>query len=152
MRKSAMAFLAVGFVLVASGGPSAGEYAQDNTAATEVVKLARTLGQAFIKHDVETIKRLLADDQIAILGYGRPETRADQLEKLADLKFESASMADIKPVGISNDVVAVSFKLVRKGTYKGKPLTPEVYVLAVWANRNGKWQQVTYQETRPEGQ
>jgi hypothetical protein len=47
-------------------------------------------------------------------------------------------------------VVAVSFKLVRKGTLKGRELTPEVHGLAVWAKRDGRWQRVTYQETVPE--
>jgi hypothetical protein len=138
--------------LVGSGRPRAGEPAEDGAAAKEVVRLAHTLSQAFARGDANTIKRLLADDQVAILGYGRPETKADQLKKLADLEFEMDSLEDVKPVPISKEVVAVSYKLVRKGSFKGKALAPEVYVLAVWANRNGRWQQVTYQETLPERQ
>jgi hypothetical protein len=145
-----MTFLAVGLMLTGNSGARAGQAPQDDAAAKEVVKLVQTLSQAFVKGDAATIRRLLADDQIAIFGYGRPETKAEQLKKLADLKFESASLEDVKPVPISKDVVAVSFKLVRKGTFKGKPLTPEVYALAVWARRDGQWQQVTYQETLPE--
>jgi hypothetical protein len=126
-----MTFLAAGLVLTGSSGVCAGQAPQDDAAAQEVVKLAQTLNRAFVKRDADTIRRLLADDQIAILGYGRPETKADQLKKLAHLKFEAASMEDVKPVRISKAVVAVSFKLVRKGTFNGKALTPEVYVLAV---------------------
>jgi Domain of unknown function (DUF4440) len=150
MCRNAMRFLAVGLLLAGSSGVCAGQAPQDDTAAKEVVKRAHTLSQAFVKGDADAIRRLLADDQIAIFGYGPPETKADQLKKLADLKFETASLEDVKPVPISKDVVAVSYKLVRKGTFKGKALTPEVYALAVWAKRDGQWQQVTYQETLPE--
>ena len=147
MCRSARRFLAVGLLLTGSSGVCAGQTPQGDAAAKDVLRLAHTMTQAFAKGDADTIRRLLADDQIAILGYGRPETKADQLKKLADLKFETASMEDVKTVPISKDVVAVSYRLVQKGTFKGKALAPEVYALAVWAKRDGQWQQVTYQET-----
>jgi hypothetical protein len=142
--------LAVGAAVLMNSGLWAIEPAKEDQAARDAVKQAKALSDAFVKGDAETIKSLLADDQIAILGYGRPQTKADQLKKLADVKFESASMQDIKTIPIASDVIGVACKLVRKGTFEGKPLTPEVYVLAVWARRDGKWQQVTYQETLPD--
>src|SRR5262249_53783132 len=76
MCKSVMTFLAVGLMLTGNSGAGAGQAPQDDTAAREVVKLVQTLSQAFVKGDAATIRRLLADDQIAIFGYGRPETKA----------------------------------------------------------------------------
>jgi hypothetical protein len=46
--------------------------------------------------------------------------------------------------------VALSFRLLRTGTFRGKALAPAAYVIAVWVKRNGRWQQITYQETLPE--
>ena len=146
MFRTLTTFLAVGLMFL-GGGVWAGEAPPDDPAAKEVLKLAHTMTQAFAKGDAATIRGLLADDQIAILAYGPPESKADQLKKLADLKFETASMEDVKAVTLSKDVVAVSYRLVQKGTFKGKALAPEVYALAVWAKRDGQWQQVTYQET-----
>src|SRR5262245_3026793 len=100
MCKRAILFLAAGPLLLGNGRVCAQDPPKDDAAAKEVVKLARTLSQAFVKGDADTIKRLLADDQIAILGYGPPETKAEQLKKLVDLKFEKASMQDVKPVPI----------------------------------------------------
>jgi hypothetical protein len=138
--------------IVGSSGLRADEPSPDDAATREVVRLANTLSQAFVKGDAETITRLLADDQIAILGYGRPETKADQLKKLADFRFEKASLEDVTPIPLSNDLVAVSFTLVRKGTFQGRALTPKVHALAVWARRDSQWRQVTYQETLPDKQ
>ena len=152
MYRATLTVLGIGVVLVGVGRLRAAEPPRDDAATKEVVQLAHTLSDAFVKGDADTIERLLADDQIAILGYGPPESKADQLKKLADLKFENASLHNIKPVPISKDVVAVSYKVVRKGTFQGKALTPEVYALAVWAKRHSKWQQVTYQETLPQKQ
>ncbi len=144
-----LVLLMAGLMLAETNGLSPAASAPDEDAA-EVVKLAHTLSQAFVKGDVETVNRLLADDQIAVLGYGVPESKAGQLEKLADLKFEKAMLQDVKAIRISQDVVAISFRLLRKGTFRGKELTPEARVIAVWAKRDGQWRQVTYQETRPE--
>jgi hypothetical protein len=150
MSKNAMTFLMIGLVLAGGNRLFAGAPPQEDTATKEVTKLANTLSQAFVRGDADTIKRRLADDQIAIFGHGGPETKADQLKKLADLQVERASLEDVKAIPISKDVVAISYRLVRKGTFKGRELTPAVEVLAVWARRDGRWQQVTYQETQLE--
>lgn len=123
--------------------------AQDDADLRELLASVRELSAAFVKSDEVAIKRLLADDQIAVLGCGAPESKRDQLEKLRDLKFESADLDDLRTHRISGDVIAVSYRLTREGVYKGQPLTPEVYVLAVWAKRGEHWRQVTYQETVP---
>ncbi len=143
--------MVVGLVLPASNVPSAGLTLPDDAAA-EVVKLASMLSQAFVKADAETITRSLAGDQIAVLDHGAPETQADRIEKLTDLKFANAALQGVKPVRISADAVAVSFGLLRTGTFRGKPLAPSASVIAVCAKRDGQWQQVTYPETLPEKQ
>jgi hypothetical protein len=130
--------------------PIDGVPAKDDAATKEVTQLANTLCQAFVTGDADTVKRLLADDQIAIFGHDLRETKTDQLRKLTELAVERAILEDVKAIPIGKDVVAVSFKLVRKGTLKGRELTPEVHGLAVWSRRDGTWQQVTYQETEPQ--
>jgi Domain of unknown function (DUF4440) len=137
-------------VLAGGGRLWAGAPAPDEAAAGEVMRLAHTLSQAFAKGDAAAVRLLLADDSVAVFGSGRPETKADQLRKLAHLRVERASLEDVQAIPISQDVVAVSFRLERKATLRGKALTPEVEGLAVWARRDGRWQQVTYQETQPE--
>src|SRR5262245_7163028 len=104
MYKGAMTFVVMGVVLAGSSWLCAGVPSQE-AATKEVTKLANTLSQAFVKGDADTITRLLADDQIAILGYGPPETKADQLKKLADFQFEKAALVDIKamPIDLLHD-------------------------------------------------
>jgi ketosteroid isomerase-like protein len=55
--------------------PVEGEPAQDDAATKEVARLANTMCQAFATGDADTVKRLRADDQVAIFGRGRPETK-----------------------------------------------------------------------------
>jgi hypothetical protein len=148
MSKIAIAWLVLGFLLAVRDDPRAVAAAQENP-ATEATTLANTLTQAFVRGDSATAERVLADDLIAIFGDGGPQTKADQLKRLAQLKCERAALEDVSAVAIRPDVVAVSYRLVRQCTFKGKAMPPEAYVLAVWAKRSGKWQQVTYQETLP---
>src|SRR5262249_55648081 len=120
MSRSMMAVLVVGLVLGTAAGLRAAEApAPDSAAAEEVVKQLRTLNEAFVRGDLDTIRRLLADDQVAILSYGEVETKAGQLKKLADFKVTEHSLEDIRAVPITPDVVRVTLRLVRKGTYKG---------------------------------
>jgi hypothetical protein len=150
MFKGAMLFGVIGLVLAGGSRLCAGAPSPGRAATTEVTRLAHTLSQAFANGDADTVRRLLADDQVAIFGHGRPETKAEQLTKLAQLRVERVALEDVKAIPISPDVVGVSFGLVRKGTLRGKALTPEVEGLAVWAKRDGQWRQVTYQETQLE--
>ena len=116
-------------------------------AKTEVVQLLRKLNDAFVKRDVETMKRLMSDDHISIVSSGQRQSREEHLKALPDLKLTEYTMEAVKVTMPGKDVVIVTYESALKGTYKGKELPPRVTASSVWTNRNGTWLEVLYQET-----
>jgi hypothetical protein len=136
--------LAIWLVALGFGTEARG---QDET-IKKVEQAIVALNQAFEKQDKETMKRLMADDHVAVTSYyGGPLSRAEQFNSIPDLKLAEyrAGKMQFRPLG--KDVVLVTYPLEMKGTYQGKPVSPRSFATAVWVNRGGQWQETFYQET-----
>jgi ketosteroid isomerase-like protein len=126
---------------------------QDGAAVKEVEQAIRTLNEAFVKKDADTIRRLMADEHLAITAYyGGAQTKAEQLKNLPDYQVTEYTSGKTTVTLLSKDVALVSYPLTQKGTLKGKPLSQKNYAAAVWVNRDGKWLEASYQETPLGGQ
>src|SRR5262245_9840629 len=120
----------------------------DEWAVKEIRQALRSLSDAFAKGQSDTIKRLTTDGHVSITPcYGGPQTRAEQLNNLADLKVPDYVAGEIGVTLLTRETALVTYPLTQKGTYKGKPVAAKNYVAAVWVNRNGKWLEASYQET-----
>jgi uncharacterized protein (TIGR02246 family) len=126
----------------------AGDSPKEDAKAVE--QLLRTLNDAYFKKDVDTMKRLMSDDHVAIVASGQRESKEEHLKSLADLKLTEYTMEDVKVTMPSKDVAIITYRANVKGSFKGKELPPKITASSVWANRNGKWQEVLYQETAVE--
>jgi hypothetical protein len=138
------------FLLAAALGlllaPGAG--ADDAATIKEVERALAELNQAFAKQDVPTIKRLMAEDHVAITPYYNGlATKEEQLKTLAELKTSGYKSSQLKIALIAKDTARITYQLSQKGTYKGKELSAISYAAAIWVNRNGMWLEVFYQET-----
>jgi uncharacterized protein (TIGR02246 family) len=135
MNATALAFLATTLMLGAD-------------APTEVEKAISALNEAFQKQDAAAVKRLMADDHVAVTAYyGGPRTGAEQLAALADLKLAEYSTGKRKTAPLGKDAVLITYELTQKGTFKGKEVPRRNFVSAVWVKRDGRWLEVFYQET-----
>lgn len=122
--------------------------ADDAATIKDVERAIAELNNAFAKQDVATIKRLLADDHVAITPYYNGlATKEDQLKNLADLKMTEYQSSQVKITLVAKDTARITYQLAQKGTYKGKDLHPKNYAAAIWVNRQGMWLEVFYQET-----
>jgi ketosteroid isomerase-like protein len=97
--------------------------------------------------DVDALKRLMTEDHVTILTYAQSSNTADQLQFLADWKFTEYKMEGLKVKALTKDVALVSYQATIEGTYKGREVPSPARVAEVWMNRDGKWLQVSYQET-----
>ena len=77
----AVPFVTAGLLMAAEAPPAAGK---------NVESLLRKLNDAFVKKDVETVKRLMSEDHIAILGNGQRQTGIEHLNSVADLNFQGS--------------------------------------------------------------
>jgi hypothetical protein len=72
----------------------AGDAADD--AQAKVIASLKTLNNVYLKKDVDTMKRLMSDDHVAILASGQRQPRDEHLKAVADLKLTEYTMEDVK--------------------------------------------------------
>ncbi len=142
MRTGVFAILAAGLLVAADAPPEE---------AKAIEQALKSLNAAFVKHDVDAIKRLTGDDLVVVGTSGQRQTRDEQLKSLPDLKLTEYTIADLKISCPTKETAIVTFSGAVKGTFAGKALPEKVTVSTVWALRDGKWVEVFYQATPAAG-
>jgi hypothetical protein len=122
----------------------------------EVLKIERDWFKAGETHDVEAMKRIVADDAMLVYPDGTTGTKADEV-RIAESKaitVEGWEMLEPKVTVLSADSAFITGRsVIKKGTYKiPNRKTPidisgEYRFLDVYARRNGTWQVVASQAT-----
>jgi ketosteroid isomerase-like protein len=122
----------------------------------EVLKLEREWFKAGETHDVEVMKRIVAEDAVLVYPDGTTGTKADEV-RIAESKaitVEGWEMLDPKVTVLSADSAFITGRsVIRKGTYKVPnrktpiDISGEYRFLDVYARRNGTWQVVASQAT-----
>ncbi len=128
----------------------------DDAATSEAInKAAAALDQAFAKDDAAALKALMTSDHIAVAPYiGGPQSVADQIASLSDLKYEQTIIGDVSVVLLGPEAAMRSFTAEAKGSFQGHPIPRHVFVSAIWVKQNGTWLEKFYQATalRPAGE
>lgn len=121
----------------------------------EVLKLEREWFKAGETHDVEAMRRIVADEAVLVYPDGTTGTKADEL-RIAESKaitVEGWEMLDPKVTVLSADSAFITGRsVIKKGTYKipnRKPIdiSGEYRFLDVYARRNNTWQVIASQAT-----
>ena len=143
MRKLILSVLT--FVLVAGiASANAGEPA--TVAAINAASAA--LDDAFERQSAEDIKRMMTADHIAVTPYYEtPQTVAQQLASLPELKYKQTNTGEVKVVVLGPDAGMRTFTARLDGTYKGKPIPPDVFVTSIMVRQDGQWREKFYQVT-----
>ena len=143
MRKLILSILA--FVLAAGiAGANAGEPA--TVAAINAASAA--LDDAFERQSAEDIKRMMTADHIAVTPYYEtPQTAAQQIASLPELKYKQTNTGEVKVVVLGPDAGMRTFTARLDGTYKGKMIPPDVFVTSIMVREDGQWREKLYQVT-----
>jgi ketosteroid isomerase-like protein len=117
----------------------------------EILALEATWGVAPLEGDLETVRRVTADDWIGVAPTGTMMGKADLLEMLSahPPPFESAVYDEVQLCVYGQTAVVTS---LFRG--EGKGGTFEQRFMRVYANRDGRWQCVATQVVpvpEPEG-
>lgn len=122
----------------------------------EVLKIEREWLKAGETHDVEAMRRIVAEDAVLVYPDGSTGTKADEV-RIAESKaitVEGWEMLDPKVTVLSADSAFISGRsVIKKGTYKVPnrktpiDISGEYRFLDVYARRNGTWQMVASQAT-----
>jgi ketosteroid isomerase-like protein len=122
-------------------------------AVREVEKAVGMLNAAFVKQDAAAVKRLTTADHVAVTGYyGGPQTRAEQLKSLKDLKLTEHAPGKLSVKLLGKDTALVTYPVTLQGTFQGRAVPARNFVSAIWVRRRGQWRQVFYQETPLSGE
>ena len=143
MRKLILSILA--FVLAAGiAGANAGEPA--TVAAINAASAA--LDDAFERQSAEDIKRMMTADHLAVTPYYEtPQTVAQQLASLPELKYKQTNTGEVKVVVLGPDAGMRTFTARLDGAYKGKTIPPDVFVTSIMVREDGQWREKFYQVT-----
>ena len=113
----------------------------------ELLATVQLLDEAFVARDAKTIRKFAAPNHISIASRYQFFNLDDQLKTLSKLKLSSNKSGPKKVIWISADVALVTYEAKLVGTYAGKRIDSRVRVLTTWVRRDGKWIEISYQET-----
>lgn len=113
----------------------------------ELLATVQLLDEAFVARDAKTIRKFAAPNHISIASRYQFFNLDDQLKTLSKLKLSSNKSGPKKVIWISADVALVTYEAKLVGTYVGKRIDSRVRILTTWVRRDGKWIEISYQET-----
>ncbi len=143
MRTTALLVLVL---CLAAGLPQA--RAGDAETSTAVNAAAAALDNAFERQSAEEIKHMMTADHIAVTPYyDAPQSVAEQIASLPELKYEQTNVGAVNVDVLGPDAAMRTFTARLEGTYKGKPIPSLVFVTAIMVRRDGQWKERLYQIT-----
>jgi ketosteroid isomerase-like protein len=114
----------------------------------EVNKAAGALDAAFERQDAEAVKQLMTPDHVAVTPYyDAPQDVAEQLATLTDLNYAQTNLDEAQVTLLGPDAALRTFRAKLDGTFKGKPIAPNVFVSQLMVKRDGVWMERFYQVT-----
>ena len=144
MRKTAILLsLIVGLVVAAAGAR-----ADDAATIAAINASSAALDDAFERQDEAKIRSLMTSNHLAITSYyGAPMGFAEVMKTLPELKMDQTITSDVTVTLLGPDAALRTFIADIKGSYKGKPFAPRVFVTETLVRRDGKWLERQYQTT-----
>jgi hypothetical protein len=90
----------------------------------------------------------MAEDLYIVEADGSVINKAQQIDNLSSMEIAVYVMQDEHAVVIGKDATLLRYKVSVTGTVDGEGVTPHwSLVSTIWVRRNGRFQQLLYQET-----
>jgi ketosteroid isomerase-like protein len=105
----------------------------------ELKNLVRLWDESYVKGDVATLDRLLADEFSFVAGWNKSEYLASIKNRTPDSTVESAVSERVE-VQVYGETAVVTGLDTIKGRVKGEPSTSRWMYMDVWIKRAGRWQ------------
>jgi len=125
----------------------AGETKPAMVSQAEMEVREKAVWQALEKRNFGEFADMLAADYLEVGDDGNFD-KATIVKDVKDLNTEDATFSDWKMLPINKDAVILLYSVTIKSTFKGQAIPPGPYrASSAWANREGKWLAVYYQQT-----
>jgi ketosteroid isomerase-like protein len=135
---------------------TSGKMKSDAQIEQELMQLEHDWSAAYLKHDIATIDRMLADDFVGIDGRGIMTNKAAEIEDAKGPKpgdpqpsflVLDDSITDMK-VRLYGNTAVVNGRSIEKVKVKEKELEIQYRRTTVWVKRQGRWQCVSFHGSR----
>jgi ketosteroid isomerase-like protein len=146
MKRLARLFVTTALVLTTTFA------APQTTAEKEVMATEQARTAALNRSDIPTLDKIMADDVTYVHASGKVDTKQTYLDAIrsGQLHYISWTPKDLH-VRVSGDTGVITGEYAVRVTDSRVQPTPfdiTVYILTVYAKRNGHWQQIAWQSTR----
>jgi ketosteroid isomerase-like protein len=146
------AFITLAAVFALNGSASAGP--TNPSVALEVERSEHAWSQAFLRHDLGALSRLLADDFVGVDGRGVVSDKAAELEEA-----RATSPGFDRPILVREDLSDLRVRVygstavltaLNTAQFDGKhgPSTIRYRRTTVWVLRDGRWQCISFHGSR----
>ena len=136
-----------------AGGAAEGS-SSENRAAQDVASLERAWSEAYIRHDLEAVSRIIADDYIGIDGRGVVTDKAAELEEAKPPAADATGpvllheqLSDLRVRVYGGTAVLTAINTARFES-SGTESTIRYRRTTVWVRRGGRWQCVSFHGSR----
>jgi hypothetical protein len=141
--------------MAALGAPSPRPVGSADSASNEVLAVENARTTALDHADVPALDKLLADDLTYVHASGKVDTKSSFLDAIRSDQLHYISwQARAMHIRVLGDTAVLDGEyLVRVIDRRVKPEPSDVnlFILSVYARRNGRWQQIAWQSTRDVG-
>jgi ketosteroid isomerase-like protein len=124
-------------------------------AAKQVMAAEQARTAALERSDVATLERIMADDVTYVHASGKTDTKKSYLDAIrsGQLRYISwrAKNLHVRLLG-SGAVIDGEYAVkVTDSRVQPTPFDINIFILTVYQQRNGRWQQIAWQSTRDVG-
>jgi ketosteroid isomerase-like protein len=114
--------------------------------SSELMQLNALYDSALVHHDIETLKRLYAEDFVYTNPEGKLLTREQQTNSIAnsEINLTQGKSSDVT-VKVYGKAAVMTGLFSATGSYRGNPLTVNERYTAVWVRTDSSWQMVAEQ-------
>jgi uncharacterized protein (TIGR02246 family) len=127
--------------------------ARDAAEITDVLTAEQTRVAALAAQDVPALEKIMADDETYVHASGKVDTKASFLAAIrsGQLHYISWTPKSMQVRVAGKDAAVVNGEYAVRVTdtrVQPQPFDITIFFLAVYARRDGRWQQIAWQSTR----
>jgi ketosteroid isomerase-like protein len=115
----------------------------------EIVRLEQARCRALVEADIDSLQKLVSDDVVHVHANGKTDNKAGYLAMVEkQIRFLAASREKLD-VRVYGDLAVATGRLDQAIEMKESAQRIDMHVMTtqVWAQREGGWQQVSFQAT-----
>jgi len=134
--------LIIAAVPLASGQMTGNQKFRNAKVEQELTKVEEEWANAYVRHDAEPLKRILADEFITVGGNGKSHGKTEDIEELKSdrVTYEYSTPYDLD-IRVYGDMAVVIGRTKERGHYdSGRQFTNEYRWTDIFVKRQGRWQ------------